>query len=471
MIPLTLLSLLAPCLAAYGLLLYFWPCKSHGLVRIPLAVGLGIGLSSCDLFLWLLLVGAPSSDFIIVETAVLLATAAVLMVMVKRNQQPAEIVLSSGPAVCRRADKTLWFSFLIILSLAVLVLTLLLICKPHGSWDGWAIWNMRARFLFRGGEHWRDAFSPHLGWSHPDYPLLLPASIARSWYFIGKDTVIVPMTIAMLFTLATAALLASAVSVFRGTFRGLLAGITILGTSYFIRHGAYQHADTALSFFILATVVLLFLYARTTAKPRGLLYLSGMMAGMAAWTKNEGMLLVAAVVCSHLIVGLVTKQAKAYFLRMARFGLGLAPILGIVAYFKLTLAPPNDLVASQGLGAAMDKLCDTTRYWIICKYWARKLIGYGNGLVFILATYAALVGMRPDREDRRQLAVSVLTLCFMLAGYFTVYLLTPHDLDWHLRTSAKRLFLQLLPAVLFLFFTTITGPAGATDSSCKKQSA
>ncbi|MBN2438901.1 MAG: hypothetical protein JXL20_09920, partial [Deltaproteobacteria bacterium] len=45
--------------------------------------------------------------------------------------------------------------------------------EPHGKWDAWLIWNMHARFLFRGGEHWRDAFASGLDWSHWDYPLLL----------------------------------------------------------------------------------------------------------------------------------------------------------------------------------------------------------------------------------------------------------------------------------------------------------
>src|SRR5262249_19690370 len=26
---------------------------------------------------------------------------------------------------------------------------------PHGDWDGWAIWNAHARFLFRDGQNWQ----------------------------------------------------------------------------------------------------------------------------------------------------------------------------------------------------------------------------------------------------------------------------------------------------------------------------
>ncbi|HYA98054.1 MAG TPA: hypothetical protein VEH49_08165, partial [Methylomirabilota bacterium] len=43
-------------------------------------------------------------------------------------------------------------------------------------------------------------------------------------------------------------------------------------------------------------------------------------------------------------------------------------------------------------------------------------------------------------------------LVLTLAGYFAVYLITPLDLNWHLRFSLGRLFLQVWPSALFLFF-------------------
>ena len=59
--------------------------------------------------------------------------------------------------------------------------------EPHGRWDAWLIWNMHARFLYRGGDHWREAFASGLDWSHWDYPLLLPLSIARGWTYTGGE--------------------------------------------------------------------------------------------------------------------------------------------------------------------------------------------------------------------------------------------------------------------------------------------
>ncbi len=45
-----------------------------------------------------------------------------------------------------------------------------------------------------------------------------------------------------------------------------------------------------------------------------------------------------------------------------------------------------------------------------------------------------------------------------IAGYFLVYLVTPHELDWHLRTSLHRLFAQLWPAAVFTMVLLIRLP-------------
>ncbi|HEY3038658.1 MAG TPA: hypothetical protein VGJ66_07965, partial [Pyrinomonadaceae bacterium] len=74
--------------------------------------------------------------------------------------------------------RTLAIVFSLMLVLAVADLVILAIKKPHGEWDAWAIWNMRARFIFRAGPFWRDAFSYVIDRSRPDYPILIPASIA-----------------------------------------------------------------------------------------------------------------------------------------------------------------------------------------------------------------------------------------------------------------------------------------------------
>ena len=135
-----------------------------------------------------------------------------------------------------------------------------LIQNPHGGWDAWAIWNLRARFLFRSGPFWTDSFSPDLFWSSPDYPLGLPGYVALIWKYVDNDTVIVPMLVAAMFFVATGGLLYASLRRFSGQIAATLGLIALAGTSFFISHSASQYADVPLGFFVLATVVLMASY-------------------------------------------------------------------------------------------------------------------------------------------------------------------------------------------------------------------
>jgi len=79
---------------------------------------------------------------------------------------------------------------LIVLAAAAIWLHMRLM--PHGETDAIAIWNLRARSLLRGGREWAAVLSPAIGWSHPDYPLLLPLTVARLWSYAGSETTAVP---------------------------------------------------------------------------------------------------------------------------------------------------------------------------------------------------------------------------------------------------------------------------------------
>src|SRR5262249_34888890 len=125
--------------------------------------------------------------------------------------------------------------------------------SPHGGWDAWAIWNMRARFLFRAA-HWRDGFTEALAWSHPDYPLLLPALVARGWKLAGREPQAVPITIAWFFTFGSVGLAASSLAILREIPQALLACIAVSAAPILFVQGANQYADVVVAFFILATL-------------------------------------------------------------------------------------------------------------------------------------------------------------------------------------------------------------------------
>ncbi len=56
------------------------------------------------------------------------------------------------------------------------------------------------------------------------------------------------------------------------------------------------------------------------------------------------------------------------------------------------------------------------------------------------------------------MATVVLTVLITALSYYVVYLITPHDLGWHLKTSADRLFMHLWPSWVLLVFLVIRSP-------------
>jgi hypothetical protein len=347
-------------------------------------------------------------------------------------------------------------SFAFVLLCAVGVAGWYLGHSPHGDWDAWAIWNLRARFLHRGGDHWTAAFSPLLPWTHPDYPLLLPGAIARGWAYAGGETTFVPLLIACLFGVATVALLMAALALLRDPTQGYLGGLVLLATPYFVELTTAQCADVPLGFFFLASVALFEAHDRGHGTARRLPLAAGVLTALAAWTKNEGALFLVATLIVRL-VSAVRRPGRAALRELGALALGLLPVVLVLIYFKLRLAPVNDLVEGQGAHATRDRLLDGSRYVLIVEYFLLALISLGPGAVVVLAVYRRLL----DRAPRPRVPHAPAVLALMLAGYALVYLTTPYDIAWHLSDSVHRLFMQLWPTALLAFFLATATPEEA----------
>ena len=422
-----------------------------------LAGGLGIGLTSCIAFVGLISFGAWSASYFVVEGAGVFG----LLVLSWRVRSSQESKTSVVEALETRAAtgvaRAIHSIFKALLVIGAAFFFAFAAGTPHGRTDAWMIWNLRARFLARGGDAWRDAFAaPLAGWSHPDYPLLVPATIARAWAFAGVETQAVPVALGALATAGTLALVVSAVSILRGSSQGLVAGALLLGTEFFLRQGASQYAAVPLAFFATAAISLRCL-ARGGPEDGRRLVLAGLAAGLAGWTKNEGLLFLAALVVSELIASARGGLRPALERGLALVAGAAAP-LAVTLLFKATLAPPNDLVAGQAAGATLARLADPERYAVI----ARSLLRDLARLPFpVLAGYVACVGLRPGWRAERGLVAAALALALLLLGILGVFVTTPLELAWHLDTALRRLLIQLWPGLLVVAFAAARTPGEA----------
>ena len=199
---------------------------------------------------------------------------------------------------------------------------------------------------------------------------------------------------------------------------------------------------------------------------RGFLVLSGLAIGFAAWTKNEGVLFLFATVAAFLIVSTHGKRQKSpsnksetpAWPAVAMLLLPAVPVFGLVLWLK-HLAPRGDLFSAPQI--MLEKMLTPARYWAIVKWYAKEFLRFGEwwpipATVLLLGPIFHPLRAGRLRQRPTSLRIAVWTLTLTLAGYFAIYVITPNELYWHLRFSLNRLFLQLWPSVIFLFFSSVS---------------
>jgi hypothetical protein len=446
----TLLCLAAIWLAGFGLLRWLFPqplrWSLHNVLLFSLAIGMGAGVASCLYFLALWLAG-PSLAVLAATTGAALAIALALGFLSK--SKGPEFGWADGPPIP-------WYLTALLLLAGAVALAMFLGAvsyNPHGDEGAWSIWNLRARFLVRAGGFWRDAFSSGLLWTHPDYPLLLPGLVALCWKLSGRQSTDAPIAIAFLFVFGTAGLLVSTLAVLRSKTHAALAGTLLLGTASFIGLSAALYGDVPLSFYVLATLALLCLQDRYPEHPR-FTVLAGLMAGFAAWTRNEGLIFVVAVILARALALFRSRHRAAIAPQVFRFLAGAAAPLAVLAVFKLRVAGPSDLW-TEPAATVLKHLADPSRWILTLEGLLLILVNFGRFLIPIvlaLALYWYLVRFRADARDRVALSTAAVALGLTLAAQLLLDILFADNISVEVATSFERILLQLWPAALLAFF-------------------
>ena len=243
-----------------------------------------------------------------------------------------------------------------------------------------------------------------------------------------------------------------------------MAGLVLLSTPFFILHGTTLYADVPLGFFFLATVVCLALDDRHGADTSRFALLAGVAAGLAMWTKNEGLLFTLALGAGLLLAG-APGGRTASRRRLLAFGAGLLPPALLVVGFKVGFSQPNDLLSTLGVQRTLGNLTSPDRYYITLREYASHIALFGsNGVgsaVWVLA--ACLLGLGVNRSELGRPWVRAVAAAFVLvmAGHYAVFVSMAHELSRLLASSLDRLLLQLWPSTLFLFFMAVRAPGEA----------
>lgn len=443
---------------------------------INLSFPIGLGLSSV-IFIFFNLLGFSSSFIFLIEIAIVLF----LFLRIRKIYNPATN-LTSGKRENKSVYQFDWLNFnKLILNPILLLATILYfyswivdvgvfffdtVHSPHGLWDAWSCWNLISKIISRAPHDWPSLLHQmNPADFHPDYPLLQRGFIARCWLLIGNESVLIPIVSSFIFTFCTIGLLSSSVSFFSNKIEGLIAGLVLLCTPFFMIMGDSQYADNTVGFFYLATIILLTFARKGVSTKPHLLIAAGVTAGLSAWSKNEGLLFILCLFTSQLTL-LFFKNYRELLTELKYILWGMLPILLLVAYFKIAIASPNQIMSAQGTGTFL-KLTDFSRYETVYKWFVVQFSTFGKWDInpwwlFLLGILFKGISIK---ENNYSFIPNFTWLLLMLTGFFLVEIITPFGLMYYLSTSVHRLFFQLFPTFIFIYFLAINGKSSGQKSN------
>ena len=399
---------------------------------------LALGLSSCVYFL--MLWGGIATTLAVALLEIVVVACAFLGAIkdVKVTESP------KGPTV--PYDWVLAVVLIAALAFSGLWASKYLDATPNGNWDAWSMWNTRAKFLASPAT-WRNAVSPALETIHPDYPLLLPALVAWPWRLLADTKPFIPVTIAFLFAAGIVGTLVGCIGVARSRASAWIAGVLFLAGSTFIGETMSLYADVPLAAFLVAAVALV-----VTSETTPALVLAGVCAGLAAWTKNEGLLVLPILLVATAVFRRIVDAAKIFA--------GALPILAIVIAYKTLLTPATNQFTRQAPGAIGSKLADAGRYAQVAGAYTAEILNFAPYyahpvlLTALLAWALRLV----EGEERRRALLALTVVLTMGSAYFVSFVVTPYELGWHLSTALSRLLVQIWPAAVLAVMFGLRSP-------------
>ena len=116
----------------------------------------------------------------------------------------------------------------------------------------------------------------------------------------------------------------------------------------------------------------------------------------------------------------------------------------------------NDIFSGQDPSDIIfNKLLKLSRYKFIFKSFIYEPLTWTKWGLAPVALPVLVMGF--SRGNLQRSAVPVLCAALGLAalGFFAIYLITPHDLQWHVTSSMDRLLLQCVPSAVFTSLLTI----------------
>lgn len=300
---------------------------------------------------------------------------------------------------------------------------------PLGGWDAWSCWNLKAKFIYLGQEHFRDMFEPLLWRSNTQYPLLLPSINTWFWDIIGGAHAWGPMVISITLTLLTAAVLLFAVKeVAKQQAAALIMTAAIFLLPFNTTLCAGQYSDILVGLYLLCAFICFY---------KDDLNLMAVFLGLLSFTKTEG------TVASVILTGLLLLYRRD---KIKTFGpIVLASALPTVI-FTLWMAPHNEAFVNGLLSTAKPSTAE--RLTTVLTYPLGELLSFKwNGLWVIFLGMLAANWKKMTQPGLRIFVIFFAVFLGILLAYYQIN--TFFEIRWWMDTTLHRILFILIPSLFF----------------------
>lgn len=317
--------------------------------------------------------------------------------------------------------------------------------NPIIDWDARSIWFFHAKMIYTAG-----SFGSSAGWQHPsvafshvDYPNLVPGVAAQVVHLLGYWNEYIPK-ISLVFMLIPAVMWLFTFAQKSYSFVFLLFLLPFSLTS--LLWNGYMDG-----YFAIYLSISMLLFGRYIWRNELIDFVSGMASMiLLLYLKNEGQLVILVGIIIFIFAEFLVKRGnrtgeRFYIFNRRYIVAGVIVLLPFVAwnFYKLNYGLVNDLQIStmQTVERIIERINDNAYSLVIENTYSQV---ESSLLLFGLLYFASIA--RKQTFPKATIPALLVAVIYFI-GINVIYLLTPHDLEWHLRTSVGRTMLPVIGCV------------------------
>ena len=321
--------------------------------------------------------------------------------------------------------------------------------KPIESYDAIAIYAIKAKILYMAKAFPADFFySLVRPLAHPDYPLNIPLFETFIYLFLGNLNDQLVKIIFPLYFVAVLAVFYFAVRRFATRRYALLFTFILAGVGQFNAFATNAYLDLPLGFYCFASAVFLFLWFEDT-KRTGFLLLSAVMAGLAGWTKNEGLMYCAInmVLLGLFIIFDRKKVSGKGLMRFALYALAISAVVLPWAYVKKSAHIANSEIDLANINP-FNLARQSRKIWPILYEFQKEFFNFKKWNILWPAAFTVLIFKFKEAFGPVQRYIS-LSIMLAVAGYALFYMISYVDAAFFTGKTWSRFLIHFLPIAVY----------------------